>query len=230
MASTRWRLQSHTIAKHEILRLYLNAWFPILGSQHERVVFLDGFAGPGIYEHGEAGSPIIALQTLLSHSFFPKMDCEFVFFFLENRLDRYTSLVEQLDAFTTARGGLPPNVTVVRQQTSFEEAASGLVTDLEQQRARLAPTFAFIDPFGFKGAPIELVSRLLAFDRCEVFFNFNYNRVNQFLTATRITPHLDGLFGTKEYVQACDLDSAARNSFSTTYTSDNYMTLLVSHM
>ncbi len=71
LPSTRWKLEPHTAAKHEILRQYLNAWFPILGSQHERVVFLDGFAGPGIYEDGEPGSPIIALRTLLEHAFFP---------------------------------------------------------------------------------------------------------------------------------------------------------------
>jgi len=213
LPSTRWKLEPHTAAKHEILRQYLNAWFPILGSQHERVVFLDGFAGPGIYEDGEPGSPIIALRTLLEHAFFPRMSCQFAFFFLENRRNRYDSLVEQLAAFTRTRGGLPPNVTVTHQRTTFEQAASGLVDDLQQQRTRLAPTFAFVDPFGFTGAPIELISRLLAFDRCEVFFNFMYNRVNQFLAAGRITAHLDGLFGTRNYLQACELDTAARKRF-----------------
>jgi len=210
---TRWKLEPHTAAKHEILRQYLNAWFPILGSQHERVVFLDGFAGPGIYGRGEPGSPIIALQTLLEHRFFPAMTCQFVFFFLENREDRYDSLVEQLAAFTHTRGGLPRNVTVVHQQTTFEEAASSLVDSLQVQRASVAPTFAFIDPLGFKGAPIELISRLLAFDRCEVFFNFMYNRVNQFLGASRIAAQLDALFGTRDYLQACDLDGAPRKQF-----------------
>jgi len=165
-------------------------------------VFLDGFAGPGRYEHGEAGSPVIALRTLLEHTFFPRMACEFVFFFLESRRDRYDSLVEQLAAFISARGGLPRNVTIVHQHTTFEEAASGIVDDLQQQRAGLAPTFAFIDPFGFKGAPIELISRLLAFERCEVF-----------LTAGRTTAHLDALFGTRDYLQACDLDTSPRKRF-----------------
>lgn len=62
---TQWPLDPHTAAKHEILRRYLNAWFPILGTYNGRVVFLDGFAGPGIYSQGEPGSPIVALRTLL---------------------------------------------------------------------------------------------------------------------------------------------------------------------
>jgi hypothetical protein len=61
--TTRWPLAPHTKIKHEILKRYLNAWLPILGSWAGRVVFIDGFAGPGRYSGGEPGSPVIALQT-----------------------------------------------------------------------------------------------------------------------------------------------------------------------
>lgn len=94
--STQWRLEPHTAAKHEILRRYMNAWFPILGSYHGRVVFLDGFAGPGIYADGEPGSP----------------------------RDHYESLADQFELFKRAYGGLPPNVKVRVEQTTFEAAAT----------------------------------------------------------------------------------------------------------
>ena len=60
--TTVWPLEPHTKAKHEILRRYLGAWFPILtsGGWNRRVIFLDGFAGPGRYSACEPGSPIIA--------------------------------------------------------------------------------------------------------------------------------------------------------------------------
>jgi len=32
-----------------ILRRYLQAWLPILSRRNERVLYLAGFAGPGIY-------------------------------------------------------------------------------------------------------------------------------------------------------------------------------------
>lgn len=69
---TIWPLDQHTRAKHELLRRYLGAWFPILtyAGYHGRVMFLDGFAGPGIYSNGEPGSPIIALNTLVNHRVF----------------------------------------------------------------------------------------------------------------------------------------------------------------
>lgn len=57
---TIWDIEPHTAAKHDILRRYLQAWIPILGSTHERIVYIDAFAGPGIYKGGEDGSPIVA--------------------------------------------------------------------------------------------------------------------------------------------------------------------------
>jgi three-Cys-motif partner protein len=63
---TIWEIDPHTQAKHEILRRYLGAWFPILLSKrHNRVVYIDGFSGPGRYKNGELGSPIIALQEAM---------------------------------------------------------------------------------------------------------------------------------------------------------------------
>ena len=78
-----WPLEPHTKAKHELLRHYLGACYPILSSSGRgRLVFLDGFAGPGIYKGGEPGSPISALDVLLGHSAFARLGSEFVFLFL----------------------------------------------------------------------------------------------------------------------------------------------------
>lgn len=33
---TRWQIEPHTVAKHQILRKYLDAWFPILSSSNQR--------------------------------------------------------------------------------------------------------------------------------------------------------------------------------------------------
>ena len=53
--------------KHRVLRHYLNAWFPILARFNKQILFIDGFSGPGEYEGGEEGSPLIALRTLREH-------------------------------------------------------------------------------------------------------------------------------------------------------------------
>src|SRR5215475_1669133 len=60
---TIWPIEPHTSAKHQILRNYLDAWLPILGKYNRRIVYIDGFSGPGEYAGGEPGSPIIALEA-----------------------------------------------------------------------------------------------------------------------------------------------------------------------
>ncbi len=108
-----WSLDPHTRAKHELLRGYLGAWFPTLGSWQGRVVFLDGFAGPGIYAGGEPGSPAIALNTLLDHSYFRQMpQTEFVFVFNEVAAERCDSLRQVVAGVEAARQPWPSNVKV----------------------------------------------------------------------------------------------------------------------
>ena len=61
---TIWPLGEQTPGKHLVLRAYLDAWLSILGMKAKRILFIDGFAGPGEYAGGAPGSPIIALRAL----------------------------------------------------------------------------------------------------------------------------------------------------------------------
>lgn len=55
--------------KHELIREYLNGSFPKLGLWSGRVDYFDTHEGRGKYRTGEAGSPVVAIDTLLRHSF-----------------------------------------------------------------------------------------------------------------------------------------------------------------
>jgi len=58
--ATVWEAPQHTIAKIEMLRSYLFAWFSILGTRFARqdLWYIDGFAGPGEYKNFPDGSPV----------------------------------------------------------------------------------------------------------------------------------------------------------------------------
>ena len=77
------KMVPHTAAKHQLLKKYLNAWFPILGKHHGRITYIDGFAGPGEYEDGEVGSPIIAIEAAKAHvakgTLAPNVNIDFIF-------------------------------------------------------------------------------------------------------------------------------------------------------
>jgi three-Cys-motif partner protein len=68
--------------KHALIRCYLNGWYPKLGTWARRV---HTHAGRGRYESGDPGSPVLALQTLLRHSYREKLlnASEFNFLFIE---------------------------------------------------------------------------------------------------------------------------------------------------
>ena len=159
---TIWPLEPHTRAKHEILKRYLQAWMVILSQgRFPEILYIDGFAGPGAYEGGEAGSPIIALDTALG--FMPPLTAKIHFLFVEEREDRAAHLRQQVALRT-----LPPNFSVVVEggvtfETAFTNRYSGYV-----RNGRLIPTFAFIDPFGWTGAPFTLVKQILSHRSCEV--------------------------------------------------------------
>ena len=57
------------------------------------------------------------------------------------------------------------------------------------------PTFAFIDPFGWTGAPFEIVKKFLANPSCEVFVNFMYEEINRFIGHKDQTENFNTFFG-----------------------------------
>ena len=170
--ATRWKLEPHTGAKHVILRKYLNAWLPKLTKWNGRVVIIDGFAGPGKYSNGEEGSPVIALRALLEHSYRASMTAEVSYLFIEADKNRCDSLRQVID-----RIEIPDDVHVSIRNEECEVALIRALDYLDEQESRLAPTFAFIDPFGVQ-VPLEMIRRLMAHPKCEVLITF-YDRLAQ---------------------------------------------------
>lgn len=210
-----WALTDETAAKHEILTRYLDAWLPILGGTQGRVLFIDGFAGPGRYSGREPGSPLIALSRLLDHGHAERLlgRCEFVFVFCEANSERFELLEHHLDEFRRERGGLPDTVTVQTFAEPFADVADQILGWLEEQKAQLAPTFAFLDPFGVKGVPMNRIADLLAFKRCEVLANLAVRNADRFFEQEAMNRHFDELFGTHRWAEGRVLPRAERVDF-----------------
>lgn len=193
---TLWALDPHTTAKHEILRRYLAAWFPILGTYHGRIVYIDGFSGPGRYKSGEAGSPVIALDVAVRHR--KSTAGEIAFWFIEEREDRLAHLKQELAAIS-----VPTHFKVTAEAGRFHEKLGKVLDSIEADKKALAPTFAFIDPFGFSGIPFSLIERLLKHKRCEVFITFMVDAINRFLEhpEDKVVQHIVDAFGGADAVE-----------------------------
>jgi three-Cys-motif partner protein len=193
LSETLWEIEPHTKAKHEILRRYLGAWFPILGSKIPRIVYIDGFCGPGRYKGGEDGSPIIALKEALKQPVL--VNSEVIFLFIDERTDRIRHLESELSLMK-----LPSNFQPYLRMNEFETTLIDILDDLQRGGHQLAPTFAFIDPFGFKGASFSLVKRLLSNPRTEVFINIMIDYVNRFVEhpTPAARQHIKNLLGASD--------------------------------
>ncbi len=153
---TVWLLEPHTAKKHEILRRYFEAWLPIMARWNDRVVYIDGFAGPGTYTHGEDGSPVIVLKAARDHNY--RFGTELVCLFVEDDLERYEHLNRVL---TQIEPPLPANVKFQTIHGKFNEHLPQVFDERQEMKEQVAPTLAFIDPFGFMHTPFSTVAKIL---------------------------------------------------------------------
>lgn len=200
---TIWKIKPHTEAKHTILREYLKAWLPIMSKWNGRILYIDGFAGPGKYldENGQPnidGSPLIAISAAIKHRL--PLNAEIVFIFIEANPKRFKYLKNLLSEIT-----LPDNMKYEVECSKFDETLLSILNDLDEQKKQLAPTFAFIDPFGYSDTPFSIVKRIMENRKCEVLINFMYSDVNRFLGDPIKAMHFDSLFGTDEWRRIAEL-------------------------
>lgn len=214
MTEVTWPIKAHTVAKHDILRGYLGAWFSIMSKQNRRILYLEGFAGPGIYEGGEPGSPLIALDTLIDHPIFLKREeTEFIFVFIEKDNSRFRSLNNEIQKYWLKKETKQPkNITVEVIKDDFKKTVEDILEQVDSPNTTLVPTFAFVDPFGWAGVSLDLMTRLISFDRCEVLVTFMYDSISRFLKDPYVEKSLVEFFGTDKYKEFIELAGEERKS------------------
>jgi len=208
--SVIWDLPEHSRGKHLVLRHYLGAWFPIIGSRFARFLFIDGFAGPGEYSAGELGSPIIALDTYLEHRHRPRFRAEAVFVFIEKSEERS----KHLEALIEARRERIPDACKVEVVTgAFDKEMSEALDSLHAAGESLAPSFVMIDPFGVSDTPMAVIARILANPQAEVYITFMADFIERFGGTDEFRGHLSGLFGTGDWQGGLSLQGVERREF-----------------
>ncbi|MGH9974598.1 MAG: three-Cys-motif partner protein TcmP [Nitrososphaeraceae archaeon] len=85
--------------------------------------------------------------------------------------------------------------------SEFENVVGPILSLMERNNFRLAPTLAFIDPFGFKGFSMNVVSKLLLSPRTEVLITFMDGYIKRFIDE-RNSAVLNELFGCNEWRKA----------------------------
>ena len=160
--------QVHSKAKHEILRRYLGAWLAILGR---------GGAGDG----GINSSSLTALPDAAGIERRARVAEDHVragrpggrgwsrqeglVRCAELNPTNYAHLSEVSAALKHKRVKIQP-----RQQEFLSLGKT--LAEWSEREASPPPTFVFVDPYGVRGVPLELLARLLKIDRLEVLLTF----------------------------------------------------------
>lgn len=188
----KWSYKEHTRVKHVLLEKYLGGWLPILGTMHDRLRIVDGFAGRGEYVDGSDGSPVILLRKadeLMSAGKVTEVVCAFV----ENDPDNFANLQIVLDRTKP----MHPKVDVLGPYNKpFEKVVQDLI---EVTNGRVIPSFWFIDPFGFTGMSFDTLRQIMSLRRSEVFITLMLRDISRFLSHPDLEAAFDRLFGTRDW-------------------------------
>ena len=210
--TTLWPQDEQTQGKHLVLRSYLDGWFPILGSWNNRLLFIDGFAGPGEYDHGEPGSPVIGLDCVKRCKIAGGLEgVEVVSVFIESDKGRF----KHLESLMKKRQREDKKHGIEHQVLygSFDDHMTITLDYLDQQNQNLAPAFVMIDPFGVKGSRMDLVERILRNPRSECMISFMYESIRRFQSTPEFERHLDQLFGDTSWRECLSMEEKASKSF-----------------
>lgn len=200
-APEKWEYKEHTRVKHELLKKYLYAWIIKLGKFHRKICYFDGFAGRGEYTDGTFGSPIIAIQVanqlleqceIKGH---PMYFDEFVCINIEKDLDNFNNLETVIEQ-EKEKLKYKDKIKIININNEFAPIISEV---LKKVGANIAPSFFFIDPFGWSGLPFDIIKEILSLRRTEIFLTFMTRDINRFLQTEKFEEVLHELYGVTDW-------------------------------
>jgi three-Cys-motif partner protein len=180
--------------KARIVSKYFTSWASvILGAQKQyphipqKMGYVDLFAGPGRYDDQSKSTPILVLETILANPDFTERIIT-----LFN--DKDGANVESLKNAINQING----ITRLKHHPLFFNLEIGDEIVKELSQAKMIPTFFFVDPWGYKGLSLKLVSSIIKDWGCDCVLFFNYNRINMGVTNDAIKSHMISLFGDEQ--------------------------------
>ena len=151
--------KSWSEVKDSLLGNYLKPYLQKILHTRKSIVYVDCFAGKGVFEDGQPGSPIIALQTMqdcLQHTTMSAWHIEPYFIDLNYANDLKVNLKEY------------PEVKIISGKYEDE-----ICTILEKKRG--CNVFLYVDPYGIKALDCSLFDSFAVhgFNSIELLINMN---------------------------------------------------------
>lgn len=177
--------------KARIVEKYFWAWakvvIPWAKRGKNRIGYVDLFAGPGGYKDGTKSTPLLVLEKAAEDEDIREM---LVSVFNDVNPDHAQNLQDAIDSSPMISN--LKRKPIVRSMEVGEEIAQTL------ERVKMIPTLFFVDPWGYKGLSLQLISSTVKNWGCDCIFFFNYNRINIDINNPCVIEHMNALFGEEQ--------------------------------
>ena len=175
--------------KTRIVEKYFWAWAKVIISavkkrKKNKIGYVDLFAGRGRYEDGTDSTPLLVLRKASEDDDIRNM---LVSVFNDVNPEYVQDLRDAIDS--------SPEVSMLKWKPRVynREVNEEIAKVFEPMKT--IPTLFFVDPFGYKGVSIQLISSFLRNWGCDCIFFFNYNSINRSIKIRSVEGHINGLFG-----------------------------------
>ena len=172
--------------KTRIVTKYFGTWAGII-SRNEKMFYIDLFSGQGKFDDGKESTPIEVVKIISGNPDFKrKIQC----YFNEGDETRCKKLKEYLSQFD--------DIKSFRYQPIIENNIIDATTVKKFSNWK-APSFVFLDPCGYKGLSLELISNFAKAWGTDIIIFFNYNAINRSVSYESFEPVMKDLFGEEHY-------------------------------
>ena len=151
--------------KDNILTKYIEPYLNKIKELKRPIVIVDGFAGPGKFNDGSEGSPLIICRRINEEKERLKINIPIIGIFIDKKKRHYTALKNNLQEY-------------IDKETAFvfHEDFGNLIEEIIEIVKDSSVLF-YLDPFGIRGIEFDKLQKI--FERVniastEVLINFNY--------------------------------------------------------
>jgi hypothetical protein len=195
-----WSYEEQTKIKHKVFRDYFDKWVKILG-KYDNLNYIDGFGGCGAYKDQKDkvkepyyGSPILAARVIK-----------------DNQKHVNILIVDKEKENITNLKGIFKYLELDIKPTFINDTFDSAINKILDKVSNIAPTFVFIDPFGFE-IKYSTLKRIMNIKKSEILFNFMFNGINRFLSLEQNEQIMNDLFGTNEWKSLSELKGVEREN------------------
>ena len=208
-----WVIEEQTKIKHEILQSYIETWATILFQQQKKMrlpqqlTYFDGFCGPGKYWKDKDRKELVNGSPLIVGEIANKLisidnSRRFSIYCIDAKKEHCDYLKDKLEVMNRYRQ------TWEVEEGKFSDKANEFILQLKERNIESTPIFFFVDPFGYKDIPIDILHRLLKIEMAELFINFMIYDIIRAASNSLMYSNLDELFGCDDYKNVERLSSA----------------------